>query len=146
MLEQRGEFAMEELEVLNMHLAVSHLNLASIHSAEGKIDDAIFEYTKALEFDPNIYLVYVNRGRLLWKRGEYKHALDDLSRAINLEPLIPSTYVWRGDVYLALGNREAAEKDYLKALELSPSDGEISKRIEKLRKGWVVGDSPRENL
>ncbi len=133
MFEQRGDFTKDELEVLNMHLAVSHLNLASIHSAEGRIDDAIFEYTKALEFDPNIYLVYVNRGRLLWKRGEFRQALEDFSRAINLEPRVPSTYVWRGDIHLAQGNKAEAEKDYLKALELSPSDAEISRRIENLR-------------
>lgn len=129
---ENDEFIFEELELLNMHLAITHLNLASIHGAEGRIDAAILEYTKALEFDPNLYTVYLNRGKLYWRKGEHQRALEDFSRAIRLEPEVAAPYVWRGDILSAQGDLDAAREDYQRALELAPSNDEVLKRLRQI--------------
>ena len=132
----------EELELLNLHLAMDHLNMASIHGAEGRLDMAIREYSMALELDPNLYSGYVNRGKLFWRKGDIRRALEDLTDAIRLEPMVPSTYVYRGDVHLGAGNREAARRDYLRALELDPASPQVMQRLRWTAEKRGRGRSP----
>jgi tetratricopeptide (TPR) repeat protein len=125
-------FDMLDLEIINMNLAMTRLSLASIHAAEGKLDAAIDEYSKVLEVDPELYLVYFNRGKLFWRKGDRTRAMEDFSRAIRLEPTVAMTYICRGDILLEQGNCKAAEQDYAKALELSPGNQSVIERIKKL--------------
>ncbi|MFW6113492.1 MAG: tetratricopeptide repeat protein [Actinomycetota bacterium] len=127
------DFDLIDITLINMHLAVTRLSLASIHAAEGKVDAAITEYTKVLEFDPDIYLVYLNRGKLFWRKGEPQRAMDDLSRAIKLEPEVAQTYMCRGDISFKEGDLNSAREDYGKALELSPANEAVIKRLRRLR-------------
>jgi tetratricopeptide (TPR) repeat protein len=127
------ELDFEDIELLSLHLAITNLSLASIHGAEGKLDKAIMEYSRALEFDPNLYMGYVARGRLFRRKGEHHKALADLSRAIHLEPGVPGTYLWRGDIYLEQGDSTAARRDYQTALELAPANPEAVRRMKLLK-------------
>jgi tetratricopeptide (TPR) repeat protein len=122
------------MELLNAELAVSRLSLASIHAAEGKLDAAIVEYTKVLEYDPDLYLCYFNRGRLFFRKGDRDKAMGDFSRAIMLEPGVAVTYICRGDIHFEQGNLAAAREDYNKALELSPANKAVIQRMERLQK------------
>ena len=133
------ELDFEDMELLSLHLAITNLSLASIHGAEGKLDKAIMEYSKALEFDPNLYMGYVARSRLFKRKGEPHKALADLSRAIHLEPAVPGTYLWRGDIYLEQGDSLAARRDYQTALQLAPANPEAVRRL-KLLKGHKSGE------
>ncbi|OFW56418.1 MAG: hypothetical protein A2V52_07780 [Actinobacteria bacterium RBG_19FT_COMBO_54_7] len=127
------DFDFIDMELLNMNLAITRLSLASIHSAEGRLDAAIDEYSKVLEVDPELYLVYFNRGKLFWRKGDSQKAKEDFSRAINLEPTLAMTYVCRGDILFDQGEYDSAERDYIKALQLSPSNKAILSRINRLR-------------
>lgn len=128
------EFDLFEVEMFNINLAITRMSLASIHAAEGKLDAAIEEYTHVLEFDPNLYLAYYNRGRALWRKGEREKAKEDLTRAIHLEPDVAITYICRGDIFYNQGDLSSARKDYRKALELSPANRTAMERMELLRK------------
>jgi tetratricopeptide (TPR) repeat protein len=128
------EFDFIDIELLNMNLAITRLSLASIHAAEGKLDAAISEYTKVLEFDPDLYLVYFNRGKLFWRKGEREKAREDFNRAIMLEPGVAITYICRGDIFFDDGDYSSAREDYCKALELSPANKTVIERMEKLQK------------
>lgn len=129
------------IEMFNVNLAITRMSLASIHAAEGKLDAAIEEYTRVLEFDPNLYLAYLNRGKAFWRKGEGERALEDLTRAINLEPGVAITYIYRGDLFYKQGDIAAARKDYRKALEVSPSFEMAAERMELLRKAGRGGPS-----
>lgn len=137
-------FDLVSLETFNAELAVSRLSLASIHAAEGKLDAAIGEYTKVLEFDPDLYLCYFNRGRLFFRKGEREKAMDDFSRAIMLEPGVAITYICRGDIYLDKGDLSAAREDYNRALGLSPANKAVIQRMERLQglQKEMEGDHP----
>jgi len=130
----KDDFDFVDMEMLNMHLAITRLSLASIHSAEGKLDAAIDEYSKILEVDPDLYLVYFNRGKLFWRKGDPQKAKEDFSRAIKLEPTVAMTYICRGDLLFDQGEYDGAKRDYAKALKLSPANEAIIERIERLRK------------
>jgi tetratricopeptide (TPR) repeat protein len=128
------EFDLFDIEMFNINLAFTSLSLASIHAAEGKLDAAIEEYTRVLEFDPNLYLAYYNRGRALWRKGERDKAKEDMTRAIKLEPSVAITYICRGDIFLDQGDITSARKDYRKALELSPANQAAAERMALLRR------------
>jgi tetratricopeptide (TPR) repeat protein len=128
------QFDYIELELLNINLAVTRLSLASIHAAEGKLDAAISEYTKVLEFDPDMYLAYFNRGKLFMRKGDMHKAREDFNRAIMLEPGVAITYIYRGDICMREGDYTSARKDYSKALEISPANQAAVVRLEKLQK------------
>jgi tetratricopeptide (TPR) repeat protein len=124
----------EEIELLSLQLAITNLSLASIHGAEGRLDKAINEYSRALEFDPGLYAGYVSRGRLFLRKGEPRKALEDMSRAINLEPGVASTYLLRGDIHLEQGDSAAARRDYQTALQLAPTHPEVTRRMELIKR------------
>lgn len=130
------DFDLLDIEMLNMNLAITRLSLASIHAAEGRLDAAIDEYSKVLEFDPDLYLVYFNRGKLFWRKGDQQKAKEDFTRAIKLEPSLTMTYICRGDILFDQGEYDAAEKDYIRALELSPTSEVIIERMERLRRKY----------
>ncbi len=137
------ELDFEEIELLTLQLAITNLSLASIHGAEGRLDKAIKEYSKALEFDPGLYAGYVSRGRLFLRKGEPRKAIEDLSRAISLEPGVANTYLLRGDVFLEQGDSAAARRDYQTALELAPTNPEAVRRVESMRAARKGKPSPR---
>ncbi len=132
------EIDLLDLEILNLRLAITRMSMASIHAAEGKIEAAIEEYTRVLQYDPNLYQAYLHRGRLFWMKGDLKKAMEDLSRAVSLEPGVAYTYVLRGDLHWEMGDLEAARLDYSRALEISPQYQEAMKR-----KGRLKGKSSR---
>lgn len=134
-MNEEEEFDLLDLEILNLRLAITSMSMASIHAAEGKIEAAIEEYTRVLQYDPNLYLAYLRRGRLFWRKGDLSRAMEDLSRAVSLEPGAALTYVLRGDLYWEMGDFESARRDYAKALEISPRYQEALKRRGRLRRG-----------
>jgi tetratricopeptide (TPR) repeat protein len=119
--------AREELDYVTMHLV-----MASIHEAEGKSEAAIVEYSEVCEYDAEIFQVYINRGALYLRLGQFRRALRDFERALVLEPRIASTYIRRGDVFLAAGEPARARQDYLRCLELAPENAVALERLRIL--------------
>jgi Tfp pilus assembly protein PilF len=77
---------------------------------QGFHQQAIAEYDKAVEADPNNALSYVNRGVAQAKLGNDDAALRDYNRAIELNPKLAYAYSNRSRLYYA-------RKDYKKAME-----------------------------
>jgi len=49
-------------------------------------DDAIVDYTKALELCPDFAVALFNRGTVLYRLGNLDTALSDLAKAVQLAP------------------------------------------------------------
>ena len=47
-------------------------------------EDAIEDYTKAIEIDPNYHFAYFNRARVKRELGDYQGAIDDYSKIIEI--------------------------------------------------------------
>lgn len=86
----------------------------------GKYEEALRDFNKVLELDPNNAGSYHNRGVLHYHQGKYAEALTDLNRAIELKLENAESYTNRGAAHAGLGNFAAAISDFNKAIELDP--------------------------
>lgn len=91
-----------------------------------KYDDAIADFTRAIEISPNYFDVYVNRALAYIKGFElYKLAIEDYNHALKLSPDNGMIYMNRGSAYgEGLKDFDNSLKDFKKALEINPNDGE----------------------
>ena len=103
------------LTTLNPKDPYHHLALGAVHHRSDRIDEAIAEYSKAIEFDPKLANAYANRGELLIAKGHLVKAYADLTKAKDLDPNChdPSTIRARVILTTAAGKvkeRQAAGK------------------------------------
>ena len=80
---------------------------------QGEYDNAIREFTKAVEVFPSDQS-YSNLAASYYRKGEYKKAIFFLSKAIECFPS-NRLYVKRGDTYFRSGEYDRAEIDYVNA-------------------------------
>jgi TolB-like protein/AraC-like DNA-binding protein len=91
------------------------------YRVKGQSDEALINYDKALEINPNYYLAYYWKGYLLtWVLGDYVKGLDNFLRALNLvrsneRPLILN---FLGILYRDAGFIEKAKYSYHEAFVL----------------------------
>ena len=89
---------------------------------EDRKDEAIVEYSKAIELDPKIAAAYNNRGIIYDDLELYQSAIADYNKAIELDANYANAYNNRGVAYKNLKQYEKAIQDYSKAIELEPND------------------------
>ncbi|MDR3666102.1 MAG: tetratricopeptide repeat protein [Ignavibacteriaceae bacterium] len=73
---------------------------------------------QAIEFNPSLAEVYVNRGDLRINLNQYIDAIQDYNMAIKLDPNCALAYYNRANSKYFLGDDEGANKDWRKASEL----------------------------
>ena len=69
---------------LNQECAETYYNLGLAHSKNGKLDEAIENYTKAIELKPDYAEAYYYRGGAFLRLGEREKAKSDLATARNM--------------------------------------------------------------
>ena len=74
------------MEKSKTELAQEANNSGAAFLNEGKIDEAIQEFTKAIELNPNNAFAYLHRGSAWLKKGEFNKATEDYAKAIKLNP------------------------------------------------------------
>jgi len=89
---------------------------------KGRYEQAVADFTKALELLPGTAEAYSGRGRALEKLKRYDQALADYSKLIEINPRSPAAYVSRGDIFLDMKRYDEALQDYSKAIELAPGN------------------------
>jgi len=94
-------------------------------SKQGNYDEAIKEYTAAIELDPNLANAYLGRGQVYNFQGRGLMALTDYSTAIELDPKNTAAYYGRGWAQLANSAWDGAVSDFSKALELDPAQARV---------------------
>ena len=92
------------------------------YAKEGKYDEAIAEFSKAIKIKPDLAAAYMNRGAAYQQKGNFYQAVLDFSDAIKIVPRYAKAYSWRGYVYSRKENYDLAITDYNKAIELNPND------------------------
>ncbi|MFT5780431.1 MAG: tetratricopeptide (TPR) repeat protein [Crocinitomicaceae bacterium] len=89
---------------------------------EGKIEDALLAYTKALEQNPEHADIYSDRGVAYLHLKDEKRCFEDLNKALELQPDYSYRYAARAFAKNNFGDLNGAIKDYEKAVELDPDD------------------------
>jgi tetratricopeptide (TPR) repeat protein len=100
--------------------AVEHNNKGVALADEGRYDEAIAEYNKAIELDPKYALAYSNRGSTYYDKKQYDLAIADSSKAIELDPNYSNAYYIRGSAYYVKKQYDLAIADYTIAIKLDP--------------------------
>jgi len=87
-------------------------------------EQAIKDFNKVIELNPNYAEAYYGRGYAYAELNEYERAIEDYSNAIKLNPKFAEAYNNRGLAYVKLNEYERAIKDYDKAIALNPAFAE----------------------
>ncbi|WP_448378344.1 tetratricopeptide repeat protein [Fervidobacterium sp.] len=103
-----------------------------IYYYEGKLDDAVEHFKKALEIDPINSDVLFNYGKALFDKKDYKEAWRYLLRIHNKDWAV---YDLLGDTQLVQGNIPMALYYYRKAAEISPLE-EMKKKYLEYKKQY----------
>jgi len=99
-------------------------------AAQGDLNGAIADYSKAIETLPTFDLPYVNRGMALSCLAQYDRALADLDKAIEQNPGNARAYFGRGLTRAKMKEYEKALADFDKALIIKPDyEDALNKRI-----------------
>lgn len=116
---------------------------AEFFYGQRQFQDAIADYSRAIDLDPNDVLTFMNRGSARVEMGDYGNALDDYSVALRLnnngsklrlKNNASKTYRARGWVLERLGLIDRAREDYRRALELDPADPWPKTALDRLSK------------
>jgi tetratricopeptide (TPR) repeat protein len=78
---------------------------------EGRIDDALANFDRALKLDPKQCRGLIGRARVWIRKGEFQKAVDDSTAALAIQPQ-DDAYGVRGDAYRKLNNYANAVADY----------------------------------
>jgi tetratricopeptide (TPR) repeat protein len=97
----------------------------------GDEEQALADFDKGIEVEPDYASVYHNKGWYLNKLGRTKEAISYFKKTIELETDRAVTYENLADAYVKLGLMQEAVKAFKKALQcLKPSHTEIKEQIE----------------
>ena len=88
-------------------------------------EEAIAEFTKVIELQPDNFAAYYNRGIIHHFLADLPSAKKDLNAALRLSPNEVDALVQRGQVHLALGNQALAVADLDRAIELDPTNADV---------------------
>ena len=92
---------------------------------KGEFDNAITDYTEAVELDPEYAEVYNYRGFAYLNNGDIDKAIADYTKAIGIDQELTEAHKDRAAAYLGNSDFDEAIKDYTKAIQLDPDDTNI---------------------
>ena len=101
--------------------ATDYLNRGNEKKANGDLEGAIADYSKAIELEPVYAAAYWNRANAFYEKKDFSGAIADYTKYIDFQPYEPNAYYNRGFAKAAQGDLEEAIADYTKAIELEPS-------------------------
>lgn len=114
-----------ELGLYGDKLPIAYVNRGIAHEDSGSLDEALKDYSRAIELRPQRSDTYINRGLVYGKKGERLRAIEDFTRAIELNPSDALAYNNRGLAYRQTGDFAQALKDFEAALKINPGLGAV---------------------
>lgn len=112
-------------------LAIIFFNIGLAYEYLEQNENALENYTKAIELEPKEFFYYYMRGKLKYCLYEYKESVEDFNKAIEIAPIHAISYYRRSLSEYELELYEEALKDINTALELQPNDEEFLELQEK---------------
>merc|ERR1719248_418245 len=96
-------------------------------------DEAVSQFTKAIEADGTNHVLYSNRSGAYAAKGEFKNALLDANKCIDLKGDWAKGHSRRGAAYFGLKNWIQAQASYERGLELDPSSQVMKDELAKVK-------------
>ncbi len=98
--------------------AAIHLFKGVAYVLKGKYDEAISDFTKAIEINPKFADAYFSRGAAFGIKCQHDQAISDYNKAIEINPKYAKAYNNRGIIHINKGNKEKACSDWKQACNL----------------------------
>ncbi|MFQ6018982.1 MAG: tetratricopeptide repeat protein [Kiloniellaceae bacterium] len=102
---------------------LAYNNLGAVLLSQGKTDEAITQFEKAMELEPDLAMAHNNLGNALRQKGDWEGAADSFRRCLELSPDIAEVHRSLGSVLQEQGKIEEAAAACRRALDLAPSPG-----------------------
>ena len=113
-------------EAQGHELNENYFQRANFRVALDKYKEALADYDRAIELNPDDAVAYSNRGIAKSELGQYEAAFTDYDAAIRLNPDSAEAYYNRGNAKAVLDQREAAQQDFTTARDLVRGAGNDS--------------------
>ena len=130
----KTEYHLREAIKLKSDFSNAYNYLGFVYFRDGKVDEAIKNYHKALENE--LYLnpqdAHLNLGVAYLSRKEYRKAMPHLQEAIRLVPDFTAAYNNLGRAYEGLGQDDKAQFYYERAVEFNPQYADAYLNLGKL--------------
>lgn len=114
------------------NLSIAYVNRAIAHSILGKNDNALKDFSSAIDIDPDNPLAYYNRGNLYLDTRRQDLAISDFTCALAIDPMFALAYYNRGLAYEQIDKRQEARADFEQALALNPTHNDAKKHLDEL--------------
>ena len=101
--------------------ATEAFNKGDEYLKQGNYDQAISDYTKAIEINPTDG-AYNNRGNAYLNKGNLAQAISDYTQAIGINPNYADAYKERGVAYFSKTEYDKTILDLNRAIEINPND------------------------
>lgn len=114
----------------------AYFNLAKIYEREGKIDEAIREYKRALDIDRDYVDAHNSLGILYLQQDRVDLAIQEFDEATRLSPRVALYHRNLGVAYVRAGEKKKARRAFEQVLELErdgPSAAYAEKMLEELK-------------
>lgn len=100
---------------------------ASVHREHGKTDEALEDYTKAIEIHSGLDKAthHFNRGLIYADLDQHRKAVDDFTQALRISPNVADYFTHRGTAFFALSDFKRAVADIDAALVLEPKNPDL---------------------
>ncbi|KAM7350955.1 small glutamine-rich tetratricopeptide containing protein [Cochliomyia hominivorax] len=100
---------------------------------DGKYNEALLQYNRAITYDPKNPIFYCNRAAAYIRLGDNERAIIDCKSALVYNPNYGKAYGRLGIAYSNLGKYEEARQAYAKAIELEPDNQDYHNNLEVAR-------------
>jgi Tfp pilus assembly protein PilF/4-amino-4-deoxy-L-arabinose transferase-like glycosyltransferase len=109
--------------------AITEHNLGAALQTDGRVDEAINHYRRALAFKPDHAPALNNLGVALASKGDVTQAIDNYERAIAIVPDYASAHYNLANALLRTGKPEQAAEHLRTALQSAPGSAEVHNNL-----------------
>lgn len=118
---------------LNKKFSLKHYELAEMYASYGRVDEALFEYNKAITLDPDNLEIRIKVAKTYTKKGFTSKAFEELKRLKNEQPGYMPARIALGLLYYGNGNIIEAQAEWQNVLSREPSHPEATMYISLSR-------------
>jgi tetratricopeptide (TPR) repeat protein len=126
--------------------AREHFKRGAVLAAQGRDEEAIFEYKKALKFWDELVEAYIDLGILYYKKKMFPRALEYFLKAKKISPNYVEAYTNAALVYLELGMLEESLSEFKDAVSIGLSSRllclEVSDQLLYLARLFMAKNLP----
>lgn len=118
---------------LNKKFSLKHYELAEMYASYGRVDEALFEYNKAITLDPDNLEIRIKVAKTYTKKGFTSKAFEELKRLKNEQPGYMPARIALGLLFYGNGNIIEAQAEWQNVLSREPSHPEATMYISLSR-------------